>query len=281
MIRSEGDIMFIGYGAMLTEAVVSIMALIAATVMLPGDYFAINLSPEAFSKLGLGITRLKEIEAMTGETLIGRSGGAVSLAAGMSLILSGIRGMSHLMGYWYHFAIMFEALFILTTVDTGTRVARYILQEMLKVVHPKLGSSTWMPAVILSGGTISFLWGYLVYHGDIATIWPLFGVANQLLATLALCIGTVFILQHSHKWRYALITFLPALFMFATTFVAGISNIVNNYLPKHTFQGNLNAILSVIMLVLVIVIFVESIRKAIAFLTAGPKAQAAGSAAAS
>ena len=138
---------------------------------------------------------------MTGETLVGRSGGAVSLAAGMSLILSAIRGMRHLMGYWYHFAIMFEALFILTTVDTGTRVARYILQELLKPLHPKLGSSTWMPAVILSGGTITFLWGYLVYNGDIATIWPLFGVANQLLATLALCIGTVFILQHSHKWR--------------------------------------------------------------------------------
>jgi carbon starvation protein len=281
MIRNEGDIQFIGYGAMLTEAVVSIMALIAATVMLPGDYFAINLTPEAFAKLGLSIDRLKEIEAMTGETLIGRSGGAVSLAAGMSLILSGIRGMTHLMGYWYHFAIMFEALFILTTVDTGTRVARYILQEMLKTLHPKLGSSTWIPAVILSGGTITFLWGYLVYHGDIATIWPLFGVANQLLATLALSIGTVFILQHSHKWRYALITFLPSIFMFATTFAAGISNIVTNYLPKHSIQGNLNAVLSVVMLVLVIVIFFESLRKSIGFLMGRPQAKPAGAPAAS
>ncbi|MCL5282172.1 MAG: carbon starvation protein A [Planctomycetes bacterium] len=279
MIRSEGDILFIGYGAMLTEAVVSVIALIAACAMAPGDYFAINLTPEAFSHLGLSLDRLKEIEAMTGESLVGRSGGAVSLAAGMSLILSGIRGMSHLMGYWYHFAIMFEALFILTTVDTGTRVARYILQEMLKPLHPKLGSSTWMPAVILSSGTITFLWGYLVYKGDIATIWPMFGVANQLLATLALGIGTVFILQHSRKWQYALITFLPSVFMFATTFVAGISNIVNNYLPKHTLQDNLNALLSVIMLALVIVIFFESIRKSIGFL--GLKAKPAGSAAAS
>jgi carbon starvation protein len=281
MIKSEADICFIGYGAMLTEAVVSMMALVAATVMLPGDYFAINLSPEAFSKLGLSLGNLHEIERMTGETLIGRSGGAVSLAAGMSLILSAIRGMRHLMGYWYHFAIMFEALFILTTVDTGTRVARYILQELLKPLHPKLASSTWMPAVILSGGIITFLWGYLVYNGDIATIWPMFGVANQLLATLALCIGTAFILQHSRKWRYALITFLPAVFMFATTFVAGIENIVYNYLPKHTFQGNLNAIISVVMLALVIVIFVASIRKSVGFVLAGLKAKSVGPAVAS
>ena len=261
MINSESDICFIGYGAMLTEAVVSIMALIAATVMMPGDYFAINVSPELFAKLGWSTSNLAELERMTGEHLAGRAGGAVSLAAGMALILSAIRGMKHLMGYWYHFAIMFEALFILTTVDTGTRVARYILQEMLNVVNPKLASSTRVLAVALSGGIICFMWGYLVYNGDIATIWPLFGVANQLLAALALCVGTVFILKHSKKWYYSLITFLPAIFMVVTTFTAGIDNIVNNYLPKHTFQGNLNAVLSILMLGLVIVIFFESLRK--------------------
>jgi carbon starvation protein len=261
MISSEADIRFIGYGSMLTEAIVSLMALIAATVMMPGDYFAINVSPEIFAKLGMATDKLAEMEKMTGEALVGRSGGAVSLAAGMSLILSAIPGMKHLVGYWYHFAIMFEALFILTTVDTGTRVARYILQEMLKVVHPKLGSGTWVPGVILSGGSISFLWGYLVYKGDISTIWPMFGVANQLLATLALCIGTVFILKHSRKWAYGLITFIPALFMAATTFVAGVYTVIYNYLPKHTFQGNLNAALSTVMLFLVIIIFFEALRK--------------------
>ncbi len=261
MISSEADIRFIGYGSMITEGVVSVMALIAATVMIPGDYFAINVSPEVFAKMGLATDKLAEIERMTGETLVGRSGGAVSLAAGMSLILSAIPGMKHLVSYWYHFAIMFEALFILTTVDTGTRVARYIFQEILTTVHPKFGSSTWMPGVILSGGGISFLWGYLVYNGDIATIWPMFGVANQLLATLALCVGTVFILKHSHRWVYGLITFIPSIFMAATTFVAGVDNIFNNYLPKHTFQGNLNAILSALMLVLVIIIFFEALRK--------------------
>ena len=261
MINKESDIRFIGYGAMLTEAVVSIMALIAATVLIPSDYFAINLSPEKFAQLGMQPSQLSEIEKMTGEVLAGRTGGAVSLAAGMSLILSAIKGMKHLMGYWYHFAIMFEALFILTTVDTGTRVARYILQEILKPIHPKLGSSTWLPGVILSGSIISFLWGYLVYFGNISTIWPMFGVANQLLATLALCVGTSFILKHSKKWYYAFITFIPALFMFATTFVAGIDNIINNYLPQKNLQGNLNVALSVVMLLLVLVIFFESLRK--------------------
>jgi carbon starvation protein len=268
MISSEADIRFIGYGAMLTEAVVSIMALIAATIMLPGDYFAINLSPAVFAKLGLHPSQLTEIERMTGETLAGRTGGAVSLAAGMSLILSAIKGMKHLMSYWYHFAIMFEALFILTTVDTGTRVARYILQEMFKPVSSKLASSTYLPGVILSGTIISFLWGYLVYNGDVSSIWPMFGVANQLLATLALSIGTIFILQHSGKWYYSLMTFLPSLFMFATTFTAGIDNIIDNYLPKHTFQGNLNAGLTVVMLILVVVIFFESTRRCVRYLTA-------------
>lgn len=263
MISNESDIMFISFGAMLLESVVSIMALIAATVMLPGDYFAINLSPELFAQSGFQITNLHEIERMTGEVLTNRAGGAVSLAAGMSVILSSINGMKHLMSYWYHFAIMFEALFILTTIDTGTRVARYIFQELIKFVNPRLGRSNWLPGIILSSGIISLLWGYLVYNGDISTIWPMFGVANQLLATIALFIGTIFILKHSKKWQYALITFLPGIFMFITTFVAGIDNLLNNYLPKHTLQGNINAALSVVMLALVIIIFYESIKKSI------------------
>ena len=260
MIDKESDIRLIGFGAMLVEAVVSVMALIAATVLLPGDYFAINVPVDVFQKLGFSTTQLAQIEGMTKEALAGRAGGAVSLAAGMSLILSSIPGMKHLMGYWYHFAIMFEALFILTTVDTGTRVARYILDEMIKLANPRWNSKKlW--AILLSGGIISFLWGYLVYNGDITTIWPMFGVANQLLATLALAVGTVYILKNSKKWQYCLITFIPAIFMFVTTFVAGVLNITDNYLPKHTVQGDLNAILSAIMIVLVVVIFFESLRK--------------------
>jgi carbon starvation protein len=198
---------------------------------------------------------------MTGETLAGRTGGAVSLAAGMSVILSAIPGMKHLMGYWYHFAIMFEALFILTTVDTGTRVARYIFQELVQLANPRFARKNKLFWAVISGAVISLMWGYLVYNGDITTIWPMFGVANQLLATLALSIGTVFILKHTKKWYYAMTTFLPAIFMFVTTVTAGILNITENYLPKHTFQGNLNAALSCIMILLVIVIFAESLKK--------------------
>lgn len=261
MINRESDIRMIGFGAMLTEAVVSIMALIAATVLLPGDYFAINVPIEVFHKLGLSISQLPDIERMTGEVLSGRAGGAVSLAAGMSVILSSIPGMKHLIGYWYHFAIMFEALFILTTVDTGTRVARYIAQELTKYINPRWGSAKNWPAIIISGGIISFLWGYLVYNGDISTIWPMFGVANQLLATLALSVGTVYILKHAKNWYYGLITFIPSVFMFVTTVSAGVMNITGNYLPKRTFQGNLNAALSSIMIILVVIIFFESLRK--------------------
>ncbi|HOW36446.1 MAG TPA: carbon starvation protein A [Candidatus Omnitrophota bacterium] len=261
MISRESEIRMIGFGAMLVEAVVSIMALIAATVLLPGDYFAINVPVEVFHKLGLSTVHLAEIEKMTGEALAGRTGGAVSLAAGMSVILSSIPGMKHLMGYWYHFAIMFEALFILTTVDTGTRVARYILQELAKLARPRWQGASSLPGVITTSILISFLWGYLVYNGDISTIWPMFGVANQLLATLALLVGTMYILKHSKRWSYGLITFLPALFMFATTVVAGILNITGNYLPKHTFQGNLNAALSGIMIILVVIVFLETLKK--------------------
>ncbi|MDD3906061.1 MAG: carbon starvation protein A [Candidatus Omnitrophica bacterium] len=261
MIDKESDIKMIGFGAMLVESIVSILALIAATVLLPGDYFAINVPADVFAKMGLGTTQLAEIERMTGETLSGRAGGAVSLAAGMSVILSSIPGMKGLMGYWYHFAIMFEALFILTTVDTGTRVARYILQELARLVKPRMKFDKTLAGSLLSGAAVSALWGYLVYNGDITTIWPMFGVANQLLATLALAIGTVYILKHSKNWRYGLITFIPAVFMFVTTVTAGIMNITDNYIPKHTFQGNMNAALSVIMIALVIIIFIEAVKK--------------------
>lgn len=261
MINRESDIRMIGFGSMLVEAFVSIMALIAATVLLPGDYFAINVPVDVFHKLGMSPANLAGIEKMTGEALAGRTGGAVSLAAGMSVILSSIPGMKGLMGYWYHFAIMFEALFILTTVDTGTRVARYIFEELARLARPRarIRKSIW--GIVASGGIISFLWGYLVYNGDIATIWPMFGVANQLLATLALLVGTLYILRRARRWYYALITFIPSIFMFVTTVIAGILNITDNYLPRHDFQGNLNAGLSAIMIMLVVIIFVESLRK--------------------
>jgi len=261
MLKNEKDIRMIGYGAMLIEGFVAIMALIAATVLFPGDYFAINTAPAVFAKLKMSVVNIDALSKMVQENIIGRPGGAVSLAVGMAQIFSGLPGMKALMGYWYHFAIMFEALFILTTIDAGTRVARYITQEILGRAIKPFGDTKWKPGIIITSAMVVFAWGYLVYNGDISTIWPMFGVANQLLATVALIIGTSVILRNNNKKLYALITFLPMLFMLATTVTAGIENIFYNYLPQKSFNGNLNAFLSAIMLILVIIIVIDSFIK--------------------
>jgi carbon starvation protein len=266
MISNERDIRMIGYGAMLIEGFVAIMALIAATSLIPADYFAINTSPAVFKKLGMTVVNLPVLSKMVQESVVGRPGGAVSLAVGMAQIFSGLPGMKGLMSYWYHFAIMFEALFILTTVDTGTRVARYIAQEVMGKFIKPFGDTKWKPGIIITSALVVLAWGYLVYNGDISTIWPMFGVANQLLATAALVIGTSVILKNNRKKAYALITFIPMLFMLATTVTAGIQNIFYNYLPQKTFNGNLNAILSAVMLVLVVIIVIDSSVKWIVYL---------------
>jgi carbon starvation protein len=260
MLKNEKDIRFIGYGAMITEGFVALMALIAASVLPPGDYFAINTAPAVFAKLGLSTVHMDELSKLVGENIIGRPGGAVSLAVGMAYIFGNIPGLKTLMSYWYHFAIMFEALFILTTIDAGTRVGRYILQESLGSIIPKLKEISWWPGVIITSAVISISWGYLLYFGSISTIWPMFGVANQLLAVIALTIGTTFILRRATKKIYALITFIPFLFMFAVTFTAGIENIFNIYLKQHTSTANVNIILTVLMLVLVLLIALDGIR---------------------
>ncbi len=261
MLSNESDIRPIGYGAMLVEGFVAIMALIAATSLFPGDYFAINCKPEIFQKLGMSVVNLPVLSQMVQENITGRPGGAVSLAVGMAQIFSGIPGMKGLMGYWYHFAIMFEALFILTTIDAGTRVARYITQDILGRFIKPLGDQKWMPGIIITSALVVLAWGYLVYNGDISTIWPMFGVANQLLATTALAIGTTIIMKNNRNKLYGLVTFIPMLFMLATTVDAGIENILNNYLPQQTFNGNLNALLSGTMLILVLIIVADSAVK--------------------
>lgn len=235
-----------------------VLTILAAFLM---AFYMYKLRPGKIFEASLVGVVIVVAGVVLGETLSGRAGGAVSLAAGMSVILSAIPGMKQLVGYWYHFAIMFEALFILTTVDAGTRVGRYIVQDLAKLARPGWRGGNKLYSILISGGLISFLWGYLVYNGDISTIWPMFGVANQLLATLALSVGTVYILKKTKRWQFGLVTFLPSLFMFATTVAAGILNIKDNYLPKHTSQGNLNAVLSIIMMLLVLVIFHESPKK--------------------
>lgn len=257
MIAHERDILPIGFGAMVVEGFVALMALIAATSLHPADYFAINTSPEIFAKLGMSIQELPQLSELVGENVAGRAGGAVSLGVGMADIFRKIPFLASISSYLYHFVIMFEALFILTTIDAGTRVGRYLIQELGGRIYKPLRSTNWMPGIIFASALISFAWGYLVYGGSISTIWPLFGVANQLLASMGLAIGTTLIIR-SGKERYAWVTIVPFVFVSVTTIAAGYMNIVNIYLPT---GKNLLAILSGIMLILVILILASSIRK--------------------
>jgi carbon starvation protein len=227
MIKRESDIPMISYGAMVIEGGVALMALIAACALYQNDYFAINTA--ATNPLSAFFVahshQLGWLTQQVGEkTLVGRAGGAVSLAVGMASIFSGIPGFRNMMAYWYHFAIMFEALFILTTIDAGTRVARFVVQELLGGALPRLRDNRWLPGVWFTSALVTFAWGWLVYGGSIASIWPMFGVANQLLGVLALAIGTTYILKHRPA-RYALVTFLPFCFLVVTVVTAGIENI--------------------------------------------------------
>lgn len=257
MISSEKDILLVGYGAMLVEGFVAMMALVAACVLAPGDYFAINSSAEAYGALGLSPVDLPRLAAGVGEQLQGRPGGAVTLAVGMAHIFSSVPGMQSLMGYWYHFAIMFEAVFILTAVDTGTRVGRYLTQEMLGRFIPKFNEKAWMPGIVITSLLFTASWGYLVYTGDISTIWPLFGMSNQLLATCGLIVGTTMLIRLG-KARYAWVTAVPGLFMVAVTMTAGYLNITTNYLPKGL---HLLVALSILLMVLMGVVFIEAFAR--------------------
>ena len=255
----------IAYGGMLLEGLVGITALVAAACLHPGDYYAINVATEKFSQLGISMVNLPTFEHEIGEAIAGRPGGAVSLAVGMAQIFSALPGMHQLMGYWYHFAIMFEALFILTTIDTGTRVARFLVQEFLGRVHPKLGETDWVPGTVLSTGLVVFGWSYFILTGSIDTIWPMFGIANQLLAVVALTVATT-VLFNSGKGRYAWVTLLPLAFVATTTLSAGYLSITQKFLPmtsipEKAFQGYLNAGLIAVMMGCVALVLIESARR--------------------
>ena len=262
MVGNERDVLFVGYGAMLMEGFVAIMALVAACVLVPADYFAINAPAEKFQALGMAVQELPRLEAEVQESLMARPGGSVSLAVGMAHIFSKIPFMEHLMAYWYHFAIMFEAVFILTAVDAGTRVGRFFLQEMIGKVIPKFADQEWVPGVIITSVLFTGSWGYLVYSGDIGSIWPLFGICNQLLASVTLLIGTTVILR-MNKAKYAWITGVPGLFMTVITFWAGIWLIVNQYLPGGKI---LLATLSVIVMLLMLFVIYGTLRRWFALL---------------
>lgn len=261
MLECETQAKPIAYGGMLVEGFVAVMALISATVLMPGDYLAINSPPAVFAKLNIPTVEIQQLSQLVHMDIAGRSGGAVSLAVGMAHIFSSIGGMKHLMSYWYQFAIMFEALFILTTVDAGTRVARYILQDLVGTyMYKPMKQTNWWPGIVCSGALVSFCWGYVLYTGDVNTIWPLFGVANQLLAVVALALGTTIILKIAAKKSYALVTFVPLLFLSVTVLTAGGMS-ARNFFARGNTLGNIDGTVCIILILLVLITLIDSIRK--------------------
>lgn len=285
MVNRERDARMIGYGSMLMEGLVGVVALLAAASLDPvNHYFAINTPlPEQESykpalqqlaeKLGsdplhrtgvrdahqlpVGERDLGELERLVGgEALRGRTGGAVTLAVGMAVVFTDALhwtglAVESIVKYWYHFAIMFEALFILTTIDTGTRIARFLLQEALGKVHPKLEQTDWMPGAALATAVVTLGWGTLVLTGSVSTIWPMFGIANQLLAVVALSLVTTW-LVNSGRARYAPLTILPMLFVTTTTLTAG-AQLMTEQFPAYIRRGQeLTGYLSMAFTLLVI-----------------------------
>lgn len=242
----------IGYGAMLIEGIVAIVALIAAASLPQGDYWAINIDlsraadyAEKMEKLGASTDNLQELERQVGgESLRGRTGGAVTLAVGMAQIftqamaripfLSNV-SIDSVIKYWFHFAIMFEALFILTTIDTGTRIARFLLQEALGKIYKPFDRTDWVPGAVISTGIVTAAWGGLIATGSIETIWPMFGIANQMLAVIGLCVvSTVAI--NAGRGRYAWLTILPMLFVITTTVTAGFQMVTGPFFENLTSE---------------------------------------------
>jgi carbon starvation protein len=274
MLDKESDARFVGFGAMAAESLVGLLALVAAASMYPGDYFAINTAPEVFAKLGLHTVNLDFFSGEVGEKLVGRTGGAVSLAIGMAQIFRGLPAMDKLMAYWYHFAIMFEALFILTTVDAGTRSARYVLQELLGKAHPKFSDTAWLPGNLITTTMVVSAWGYLIYTGSIATIWPLFGTGNQLLATIALAVGTTFLINMG-KAKYAWITAVPMFAVGAMTLSAAVLSIRDIFWPLTTrpgqqFPGYLDTVLMSVFILGVLLVVFDAIKRWIAVMNGAP-----------
>ena len=305
MIAKEWHAWPIGYGAMLLEGFVAIMAMVAAASMQPGVYFAVNspagivgATPAAAVAtitswhFPVTVETMSQLAHAAGEkTLFGRTGGAPSLALGMSQIFSGVlksSGMGDkLVAFWYHFAIMFEALFILTILDAGTRVGRFMLQDLLGHVYQPLGRTGWMPGVVATSAVVVASWGYFLYQGvidplgGINSLWPLFGISNQLLSAIAFCVATTVIMK-AYRARYAWITVAPLIWLVTVTFSAGWQKIfapdpklgflshaaalaasktaATQAVQTQIFNDHLDAAVCGIFLILVTVIIVDSLR---------------------
>jgi len=234
------------------------------------DYHVDPAAPRAtmlddadFARLGVKVKELPALQKQSDEVVAARTGGGVSLAVGMARVFSGLPGMNTLLAYWYHFAIMFEALFILTTIDTGTRIGRFLMQEFMGRVSPELGKSTSKPGALIATSLIVAGWTYFILTGNISTIWPMFGIANQLLACTALCVGTTIILREAKKKTYAIVTLGPLLFVGTTTITAGVESIRRIFLPLMAAPatrtlGLVNVAVTGILLVCVALVIVGS-----------------------
>lgn len=262
MIDRWEDIRIVGFGAMLVESLVGVMALIAATALHPADYFAINSAPAVFATLGMETVHLQALAQSIGMDLEGRTGGAVTLAVGMTDIFTGIPWFANMSSYFYQFVIMFEAVFILTAIDAGTRVARYLIQDFGGNLYKPLKRTSWLPGTIGASALACIMWGYLLYSGDISSIWALFGVSNQLMASIGLVCGVTIVLKVADKRIYALTCLIPLVYLYVTVNVAGYWMIKNVYWNSAAAGYNfLNGILSVIMLILGLIIVITAIKK--------------------
>ncbi len=262
MINRWRDAKPVAFGGMLVESAVAIMALVAAVSLQPGDYFAINSTPEQFEKLGMETVHLAELEEKVEMDLEGRTGGAVTLAVGMTEIFTAVPFFEHLAAYFYQFVILFEAVFILTAIDAGTRTARYLIQDFLGDFIKPLKRLDSIGANITASAIACIMWGYLLYSGDISSVWALFGVSNQLMASIGLIVGATVILKIATKRKYMLTCLVPLAYLYVTVLVAGTWMVKNVYWnPAAAGFNVLNGILSIIMLVLGIVILVYAIKK--------------------